>query len=613
MRGSSRARLIGWFGLGISLALIIGCSDQEATDDGAADAQSAAATAALPEPEAAAAVDAELAGEDDPQAAYELEAAEAEAAEAEEAAELGELDPLAAGCNGSPASFAVKPTRAIGGPMVGFGAQFNANLFHPKGRFNQGKLGALAAGVRELRPQHVRIFFDSRALGDKALMESFSKTVALAQSTGATINVTWWHGPYQGAEGTAEYGKRDMEQFADVLEKELEMGHTAIKFVTVQNEPNRTRLNKHKKDLVTVYKNLHASLGKRGIRSRLKLVWEITRGYKGTGSWYKDWLKVVGPGLQNVLDGYAWHIYHFSFMWDKVRLDRLREVRDAVRALPAAQRKPIYVTEFGTRGHPDSNRSILKWPGFVQKNCTRGRKGCTLVTDSNVAGANNAWFQIAASRMGFRAFVYWDAYWTMYDKKDQQWSLISAPAQGLKRRPTYYVTKLFSHVVPVGWSAVEVSDPGRYHLDATAFRGDGQLTVIGANKSECGTTFRYSGLPSGKKFYEVVWNDDGGGRLCSRGLRTATGGKLNVVMKQRSAVALTTRNSGMNLPSCSVGITSVPEEMCGDGECTEGETDATCGADCGCGADSCGSVAPFGCYCDADCAATGDCCADVGV
>jgi hypothetical protein len=52
---------------------------------------------------------------------------------------------------------------------------------------------------------------------------------------------------------------------------------------------------------------------------------------------------------------------------------------------------------------------------------------------------------------------------------------------------------------------------------------------------------------------------------------------------------------------------------CGDGVCSGTETDATCGADCGCQAEghACGTVAPFGCYCDADCAATGDCCADV--
>src|SRR6185436_11285635 len=105
----------------------------------------------------------------------------------------------------------------------------------------------LATLVRELRPQHVRIFFDSRALRDANKMTSFSRTVALAQSAGASINVTYWHGPYSGAPGTAAFGKTEMDKFADVLKREIDdAGHTGIEYVTVQNEPNRTKLNSHK-------------------------------------------------------------------------------------------------------------------------------------------------------------------------------------------------------------------------------------------------------------------------------------------------------------------------------------------------------------------------------
>lgn len=52
--------------------------------------------------------------------------------------------------------------------------------------------------------------------------------------------------------------------------------------------------------------------------------------------------------------------------------------------------------------------------------------------------------------------------------------------------------------------------------------------------------------------------------------------------------------------------------VCGDGVCSVDETDENCPEDCGCAAeeDTCGGVAPFGCYCDADCAETGDCCID---
>ncbi len=539
-----------------------------------------------------------------------------EANDEEPAAEVPEDLETLARCNGDPASFSVKTASPVGGPVVGFGAQFNSYLFYPPiGRFAEGKLGQVASLVRELRPQHVRIFFDSRGFRDPANLSSFSRTVALAQSTGATVNVTYWHGPYSGERFSPEFGKVEMEKFAEVLRAEIvDAGHSAIKYVTVQNEPNRTKFNVHKQDLVTVYKHLDAALRAKGVRSRVSLIWEITRGYPGTKGYFKEWLKVVGPGLVNVVNGYAFHIYWDHDMWDVIRDKRIKEIKDAIAALPAAQRKPIFVTEFGTRGEPDSNKSGLLWPGWQKKGCTAGRKGCRRIVDTTEAGVNNAFFQVVGARAGFRAFVYWDAYWTMYDKTEQHWSMISKPSDGLRKRPTFYVQKLFSHVVQPGWVPVSVSDPGRLHLRSTAFKGGGQLTVIGVNKASCGTTFRYSGLPAGKKMYVLVWNDDGAGRICSRGLKSATGGAMTVAINPRSVIALTTRAPGLDAPSCGASTSQEPPGMCGDGECSEGETDATCGKDCGCGAESaCGSVAPFGCYCDPSCADTGDCCADIGV
>lgn len=54
------------------------------------------------------------------------------------------------------------------------------------------------------------------------------------------------------------------------------------------------------------------------------------------------------------------------------------------------------------------------------------------------------------------------------------------------------------------------------------------------------------------------------------------------------------------------------DPVCGDGSCSVDETDENCPEDCGCAAeeDTCGGVAPFGCYCNQDCDDTGDCCVD---
>ena len=70
---------------------------------------------------------------------------------------------------------------------------------------------------------------------------------------------------------------------------------------------------------------------------------------------------------------------------------------------------------------------------------------------------------------------------------------------------------------------------------------------------------------------------------------------------------------------CSFGIGDCSHcsrtPSCGDGVCAEDESDDNCGQDCGCRApgDSCGSLAPYGCWCDSACEENGDCCSDAEV
>jgi pseudolysin/vibriolysin len=67
---------------------------------------------------------------------------------------------------------------------------------------------------------------------------------------------------------------------------------------------------------------------------------------------------------------------------------------------------------------------------------------------------------------------------------------------------------------------------------------------------------------------------------------------------------------GFGLDDC--GRCAWTDLDCGDGVCTGDETDENCPHDCGCtGGNTCGEVAPFGCWCDAECEARGDCCVDV--
>jgi len=78
--------------------------------------------------------------------------------------------------------------------------------------------------------------------------------------------------------------------------------------------------------------------------------------------------------------------------------------------------------------------------------------------------------------------------------------------------------------------------------------------------------------------------------------------------------------SWWKLTKCQVGIGDCSRcehgaSPCGDGECSDDESDANCAQDCGCSspADSCESVAPYGCWCDSECETYGDCCADAEV
>ena len=62
------------------------------------------------------------------------------------------------------ADFTMHPDEPIGAPLVGFGAQFNPYLyctpnFEPDGDVTAGNVADLERKLRDLRPQHVRIFF----------------------------------------------------------------------------------------------------------------------------------------------------------------------------------------------------------------------------------------------------------------------------------------------------------------------------------------------------------------------------------------------------------------------------------------------------------------------
>jgi hypothetical protein len=93
--------------------------------------------------------------------------------------------------------FQVVPGTAVGPPLAGYGAQFNQNVYAAISR-NDGvtddNVRWMERSVLALRPQFSRVFFNPAAFSDPDLMQSFVRTVLLAQRAGTTINVTWQGG-----------------------------------------------------------------------------------------------------------------------------------------------------------------------------------------------------------------------------------------------------------------------------------------------------------------------------------------------------------------------------------------------------------------------------------
>ena len=153
------------------------------------------------------------------------------------------------------AEFTLEPDLGVVDGFGGFGAQLNQNLYADISGPPPG-LPNLEAKVLALQPQFVRVFFNTTAWTNTDRMDSFVRTVQLAQRAGAQINVTW-----QGS--SFAFAMANMPRFADVLAGLLQAGVASV-WVTLFNEPNSTRLTLGQYE--QVYRSLDAALRARGGR-----------------------------------------------------------------------------------------------------------------------------------------------------------------------------------------------------------------------------------------------------------------------------------------------------------------------------------------------------------
>ena len=431
------------------------------------------------------------------------------------------------------AEFTLDQTRSVVGSFDGFGGQLNQHLY---ARISgpPPRLGDVEQKVVALEPPLVRIFFNTSAWENADRMESFERTVRLADRAGAEINITW-----QGS--TFQFAMRNMDRFADVLGRLLADGAIERVWVTLFNEPNTTQ--RTLPEYEEVYRLLQRELQARGIRDRVRFMGgDLIRST--TGASQAEWFRYMARNMGDLLDAWSVHVYWDFWEPDKIDERLLREVRAIYSAIPEEQRRPLYITEFGVRGLEGFEGERSFEPGFWPDG--------TPMSATNAAAFQQAWFNMRAAQLGYSGTVKWDVYPAKYDLGTQDHSALGPASQGWPERPVYRVLQLMSLTTkPRGGSIVELvpaagADPTKL---MTAYVSPAKnITIFGldvdggtiATTSAAPVAYNVGGLPPNAYFRLLVWNGDGVGGIVDKGfLVTSPSGTLDFSAPLDSVFALT--------------------------------------------------------------------------
>jgi uncharacterized protein YbdZ (MbtH family) len=415
---------------------------------------------------------------------------------------------------------------AVIGPWDGAGAQFNGLVYaaiSAQVGVTPQNVTAMEAKITAAHPQFVRIFFDANVLDDPDEMQSFVRVVSLAQQSGAVVNVTWAGG---GTVNTESYMQAFSNMFVDLLQnRQL----TAVKWITIQNEVNSTNITMSLYE--KMYRLVDADLRAAGIRDRLKFMGgDLVGTVSPLGQTQQDWFNYMAAHMADLLDAYSVHIY-WNY-WDTAHMmTRLTEVRDIVAGLPAAGRKPVYLTEYGVRGQPSST---VPDPGVYSDG--------TPIGETVINASQHVWCSLQAANFGYRATSKWDAYFAKYDSGTQAYYMIGSPAQDWPLWPVYHAVHLLTATVPAGWNVVKVEGTASGKL-VSAFAGpQGDWSVLLYNHSGAQQSFALSGLPPDTAFYVTAWSYGGGGLITQRGMQsTSESCTLSIAVPNGAAIALTTQ------------------------------------------------------------------------
>jgi len=216
-------------------------------------------------------------------------------------------------------------------------------------------------------------------------------------------------------------------------------------------------------------------------------------------------------------------------------------VRQIVDALPADERRPLYVTEFSARGLRSLNSVSYPEPGVYADG--------TPLPATTINAFQHGWFDVLAARLGYAGTIKWDGYVGKYDRGTQDYSLIGPPTQGWPLRPVYNLTRLFTLTTLRGWKVVGVAGSAGTKLVAAYTGPKTQTTVIGldtsggalATPSTTVVAYAVGGLPRDTSFQLYVWNQDGSGTIAPPAVvRSDAAGMLQVTAPLQSVFAVTT-------------------------------------------------------------------------
>jgi len=431
------------------------------------------------------------------------------------------------------AEFKVQESATLAQSFAGYGGQFNHHVYAAISRaagVTDDNVKDMEGKMRDLQPQFSRIFFNNTAFTDPDRMQSFIRTVQLAQSTGTTINITWQGGTLSVANGT-------IPKFAAVLiDLVRARGITNLRWLTLQNEPNRTKITMAQYE--AQYRALDPYI--QSIRGQVRYMGgDLVRGPDVGAPNQQAWLQYMASHMADILDAYSIHVFWDYFDTQKL-VDRLTEVRAIVDALPQAGRKPLYVSEYGVRGQRTFNGAPAGDPGVWEDG--------TPITTTNVNAFQQTWFDVLAARLGYVGTSKWDSYFGKYDNGTQAYYMIGSPADGWPLYPIYNSLRLLTAAVGRGWRTVNVDSVSNDSRLLAAYVGKaGEHTVVGLDTagaqlntvSPTVVSYTIGGLPPSRSFQVTIWNAAGDG-LVGQPAPAATdaAGVVTISVPQQAVFAL---------------------------------------------------------------------------